>query len=809
MTPLNQAPVCLFVYKDHVTQKHNGRRGYVIEANDKVCQIFWEDTNKTEMEPTANLMFADTPATPATASTAEVGPPPVTETDTTLWERNIPLWLQQQPRWGVYALQPNKKTGKLDKIPFNARTGQGEFFADGQGVTLQEAIKVWRSNPQKYAGVGYAFNENEGTGVMGADLDGCVDPETGEIASWAKEICDSFGSYVETSVSGKGLHILFIGKMPKKPNGESRQGVHIGSAEVYSGKRFFAVTGERLAEYPAEVSHNQAAADKLVARIDAHEFEKPKSPENKSTSTNDKPSTKTADVRSANLLALTKIVSDKPCIVEDERGNRSEYPSHSEADAALCCALATKYLQQGLDEENLASTIRADFEKSVLFRDEKGGSRRPEYLDRDTIPSAIEKAKKNLEPTVTISGKKPGETPVATKQTMRDRDTESPSAPAPNEFVTVSANKVETHRVRWIWPGYFAEKLNTISGDPGDGKGLLTCYLAGRVSTGTDFFNCKNTLPPSEVLMLSNEDDLDDTLVPRLMAAEADLSKVNILQMVSVDYGEGKTRGEREFQLDQDMRRLEAWLLVHPETRLVIVDPASNYLGDSIKMIDEKSVRRALMPLKKLAEKLHITVIAVMHLNKKSDLKSIYRVTGAMGFVGVGRMNWMCLKVPPDKDGNKNDDFEMQKVKGNLVKRDQKGLIYHLEEKILTIEGQPTPIPYLKFIRYADNNLDQPQPGDKPAPAHRPAVVTDACEDDLTDLLSSGPMNCDLILERMAQGGFGRAVVFRAANNLKLVRFNSDEKCTRSDGKQYPVRMWRLPDRPPEEGQGQDTELPF
>jgi|GEM_PF-4708526 len=410
---------------------------------------------------------------------------------------------------------------------------------------------------------------------------------------------------------------------------------------------------------------------------------------------------------------------------------------------------------------------------------------------------------------VRLDGKKPGENPVSAKTTQPQI---SSAEQLPDELTTVRADKVETHRIRWIWPGYFAEKLNTISGDPGEGKGLLTCYLAGRVSTGTDFHNCKNTLPASHVLMMSNEDDLDDTLVPRLIAAKADLSKIDILQMVSVDCGVGKTRAEREFQLDRDMSQLEQWLLAHPETRLLIVDPVSNYLGDSTKMIDEKSVRKALMPLKKLAEKLHIAVVAVMHLNKKADQKHIYRISGAMGFVGVARMNWMCAKVPPDKDGSLNEDYEFQKVKGNIVARGQKGLVYRIEDTFLTIEGKETVIPRLEFIGYADKTLDQQNPGQSGngdnKPTHRPAVRTNECEDKLIALLTPGPLACDFVLERLKQDeGFGRATVFRAANNLKVVRFDSDEKYTASDGKQYFNRMWRLPEPPP--GSGQSEEVSF
>ena len=71
----------------------------------------------------------------------------------------------------------------------------------------------------------------------GIDLDGCVDPQTGEVAAWAMEIVRYFDSYTEVSVTGTGLHIIIEGEIPNRRKGE---------IEVYSSKRFFTVTGHEL-----------------------------------------------------------------------------------------------------------------------------------------------------------------------------------------------------------------------------------------------------------------------------------------------------------------------------------------------------------------------------------------------------------------------------------------------------------------------------------------------------------------------------------------------------------------------------------
>jgi primase-polymerase (primpol)-like protein len=84
-----------------------------------------------------------------------------------------------------------------------------------------------------YDGIGFVLCS--GDPFTGIDLDGCRNPKSGEIASWAAEIVCCFGSYTELSPSGKGIHILVRAKAPgslKRPR-----------IEMYSTERYLTVTG--------------------------------------------------------------------------------------------------------------------------------------------------------------------------------------------------------------------------------------------------------------------------------------------------------------------------------------------------------------------------------------------------------------------------------------------------------------------------------------------------------------------------------------------------------------------------------------
>ncbi len=143
---------------------------------------------------------------------------------------NIAEELKARPQWVVWKAEGEKP----DKVPFCARSGRKASSTDLMTwSTFEEALGAYKSG--EYAGVGFVFSS--GDHFTGIDLDGCVDPQTGEVAAWAMEIVRYFDSYTELSATGTGLHIIVRGEVPNRRKGE---------IEVYSSKRFFTVTGREL-----------------------------------------------------------------------------------------------------------------------------------------------------------------------------------------------------------------------------------------------------------------------------------------------------------------------------------------------------------------------------------------------------------------------------------------------------------------------------------------------------------------------------------------------------------------------------------
>jgi putative DNA primase/helicase len=153
----------------------------------------------------------------------------------------VPQALQGRPQWVLWRAE-GEDPENLDKVPYHrfgykASSTKPETWAPFDGCTATLA-----HSPEAYTGLGYVFSADDP--FVGIDLDDCRDPETGEIADWARAILDTVNSYSEVSPSGTGIKIWVYGQLAKA--------VKTATVELYSERRYFTVTGRRLEEYPAE-----------------------------------------------------------------------------------------------------------------------------------------------------------------------------------------------------------------------------------------------------------------------------------------------------------------------------------------------------------------------------------------------------------------------------------------------------------------------------------------------------------------------------------------------------------------------------
>lgn len=150
---------------------------------------------------------------------------------------NIPDVLTERPQWVCwrYEVRDDKPT----KVPYTPGTLRRASSTDLMTWrTFTEALEAYERSEPPYDGIGYVFCSADP--FAGIDLDGCRNPETGEVAPWAQKIIsDASEGYVEVSPSKSGVHIIVEGRVRDG-------GIRRGPVEMYSRDRFFAITGELL-----------------------------------------------------------------------------------------------------------------------------------------------------------------------------------------------------------------------------------------------------------------------------------------------------------------------------------------------------------------------------------------------------------------------------------------------------------------------------------------------------------------------------------------------------------------------------------
>jgi len=82
---------------------------------------------------------------------------------------------------------------------------------------------------------------------------------------------------------------------------------------------------------------------------------------------------------------------------------------------------------------------------------------------------------------------------------------------------------------------------------------------------------------------------------------------------------------------------------------LVVIDSILAFLSGEVNSNRDQDVRRALTPLKRMAERTGAAVVLVRHLNKSPGGNSLYRGGGSIGIIGAARSG-MVMGKHPDND---------------------------------------------------------------------------------------------------------------------------------------------------------------
>lgn len=236
--------------------------------------------------------------------------------------QNIPDKMKQCPHWIVWRLE-DRGGKKPTKTPYSVRGGYARVNDPETWAGFDEALKALQSG--QFNGIGFVFTQ---TPFIGVDIDGCIDPATGEVAPEAIDVLQSMQSYTELSQSGKGFHTVLEGRLP---DGRRRN----GPFEMYGdgSPRYFAMTGELWGEC-REIRANQSAIDEIHRKYIAKPINGPEQPAGGQQAP-------TLELTDAQVLERARAAKNGALFTSLWEGDKSAYDGDdSRADMALCNLLA-------------------------------------------------------------------------------------------------------------------------------------------------------------------------------------------------------------------------------------------------------------------------------------------------------------------------------------------------------------------------------------------------------------------------------------------------------------------------------------
>jgi hypothetical protein len=245
-------------------------------------------------------------------------------------------------------------------------------------------------------------------------------------------------------------------------------------------------------------------------------------------------------------------------------------------------------------------------------------------------------------------------------------------------YRTTAFADVSPEAVRWLWPGRIPlGKVTLMEGDGGIGKSTFTSWICARVSAGDLGGDLRE---PANVLLMSAEDSASDTIRPGLERQGAALARVHGLHHDDAS----------AFALPEGGERLHR-TIVRTNTKLVVIDPIASFLGQKVSITSDTSVRRALGPLKEIAEDAGAAIVLVRHLNGQRKAPAYRRGLGGAALANIAR-SVLVMALHPDDGGDPRGRRVVAMVKSNLCGRSTSSVEFQLDDTGRLIIGSETDI---------------------------------------------------------------------------------------------------------------------
>jgi len=315
-------------------------------------------------------------------------------------------------------------------------------------------------------------------------------------------------------------------------------------------------------------------------------------------------------------------------------------------------------------------------------------------------------------------------------------------------------------------------KLSLLVGKPGEGKSQVSINAAATISNGGRWPVSGIEAEKGTVLILQAEDGEADTIIPRLMAAGADLKRVKLIQAVKLENDK-----ERGFDLQADLKMLAEKVKELGDVKLVIIDPLTAYLGKTDSH-NNAEVRSALKPISEFADDCKVAVWGITHFNKSGDGNAINRVMGSVAFTGAARVVHQVTRHPED-----DRKRVFLPIKSNLS-IDKGGYAFHIEAT--EIDSDDGKIGTSRIVW--DKNLVNMKADDALSNSEEKSPAVAEAVQFLNDIPMNGPVDSKEINRQAKEAGISAASMKRAKGKLNICAMS-----IRDASGQITGSRWQLP----------------
>jgi Bifunctional DNA primase/polymerase, N-terminal/AAA domain len=202
-------------------------------------------------------------------------------------------------------------------------------------------------------------------------------------------------------------------------------------------------------------------------------------------------------------------------------------------------------------------------------------------------------------------------------------DTESNGLqPGRSIAVTLGSSVVARKIEFWEQDLIVADAINLLAGREGNGKSTVAASWAAR-----------ETRSGGTVLWIGTEESREYAVVPRLIAAGADLERVLFVD-VEIATAAGNITTTLQFPLDLPAVRQK---ITDHQVTMMVLDPCKGVVPPDFKGSDDVAVRQYLEPIAKLCSDCRVTMLGLAHFGKRESSDSGLLILGSIAWSQVAR----------------------------------------------------------------------------------------------------------------------------------------------------------------------------